>query len=172
MFAKLEAKIANIGKKLFKNAAIKTADGSTTLYNEGTMLVVGDAVFTDEAMTTPAPDGEYTLETDLIAVVAGGVVTALNPVQSNETDPLKAEIETLKAQLAEKETALNEAQAKAQEADTKVAEVEAEFTNFKKEFNTIKADLKAAGQNFKEQGGSAPKNDALDRKAQELKSKY
>lgn len=39
-----------------------------------------DKVFTDSTLTTPYPDGTYTLEDGTIVIVAGGVVTTVTPV--------------------------------------------------------------------------------------------
>lgn len=65
-----------------------TTDGGDLVYAEEGDLVAGTAVFTDETMTTPAPDGEYKTE-DKIIVVADGVVAEIKEIE--EVEPTTGE---------------------------------------------------------------------------------
>jgi ATP-dependent Clp endopeptidase proteolytic subunit ClpP len=88
-----------------KNFVEPLADGSTILYGEGE-LEVGKAVYTDETMTTFAPEGEHALATGKIIVVdAAGVVLEIREVEaSNKVEELTAQVESLTAEI----TALKE----------------------------------------------------------------
>lgn len=71
-------------------AAVELADGSQ-LYYDGD-LAVDTAVFTDEAMTEPAGDGDYELADGRTITVAGGVVTAIaDPVTASSEDEVTVE---------------------------------------------------------------------------------
>jgi hypothetical protein len=62
-------------------ANLMRTDG-VAIYYAGTELVVGEtALFLDEAMTEPAPEGTHELEGELIATVENGVLVALDPVE-------------------------------------------------------------------------------------------
>ena len=99
-----------ISKALFKNAYTETVDGMK-IYFEGTMVMKDTPVFSDEAMSTPLPDGDYTLDSMVITVV-GGVVTVVSEVQPAEGNTdlanANAKIAELEAKLAEKDALVAE----------------------------------------------------------------
>jgi ATP-dependent Clp protease protease subunit len=107
------------------NASIETKEG-TTLYHTGD-VAVGTAVFTDEAMATPAPDGIYTTDANVIEIAAG-LISVITDVQADDSAEaiaaLQAEVDALKA---EKETLANAKLA----AENKVADIEKEFNEVK-----------------------------------------
>lgn len=83
-----------------------TANDGTVMYFTESVLVAGIAVFTDEAMTTPVPDGIYPVEQTEVYVV-GGLVEKIETMEEEakkkmaaletENTSLKAEIENLKS---------------------------------------------------------------------------
>ncbi len=99
-----------ITKALFKNAYTETVDGMK-IYFEGNMVMKDTPVFQDEAMSTPLPDGDYTLDSMVITVV-GGVVTVVAEVQTAEGNTdlanANAKIAELTAKLAEKDALVAE----------------------------------------------------------------
>ena len=116
-------------------------DGSN-IYHEGE-LEVGSAVFTDEAMTVPAPDGDHKLQDGNVVSVAGGMVTAIVVVQPD------AEVTALKAKVAELEGKLSDSEAEKKvaldanvEAEKAVKLVSDELTAVKKIVIGSKADDK------------------------------
>lgn len=93
--------------------ATDDAGAAITLYADGAELAVDAAVFTDEALSIAAADGNYTLEDGReITVLAGTVsemeatdaadaaATALAATNAAATDALTAEVAELKNQLA------------------------------------------------------------------------
>jgi hypothetical protein len=81
------------------------ADGITILYGDGE-LEVGKPVYTDETMTTFAPEGEHALATGKIILVdAAGVIVEIREVEVeaeeavNETEVLTAQVESLNAEI-------------------------------------------------------------------------
>jgi ATP-dependent Clp endopeptidase proteolytic subunit ClpP len=79
------------------------ADGMTILYGDGE-LEVGKPVYTDETMTTFAPEGEHALATGKIIIVdAAGVIVEIREVEveivANETEVLTAQVESLNAEI-------------------------------------------------------------------------
>jgi ATP-dependent Clp endopeptidase proteolytic subunit ClpP len=79
------------------------ADGLTILYGEGE-FEVGKAVYTDETMTTFAPEGEHALASGKIILVdAAGVIVEIREVEveieANQTEVLTAQVESLNAEI-------------------------------------------------------------------------
>jgi ATP-dependent Clp endopeptidase proteolytic subunit ClpP len=79
------------------------ADGITILYGDGE-LEVGKPVYTDETMTTFAPEGEHALATGKIILVdAAGVIVEIREVEveieANQTEVLTAQVESLNAEI-------------------------------------------------------------------------
>ena len=66
-----------------KFASATAADG-TVLYYDGD-LAAGTPVFSDEAMTTPAPDGDYTMTDGSTITVASGSVSDVKPATEAPT---------------------------------------------------------------------------------------
>jgi len=165
-------KIQNLFKKQFKNGMLESGD--VTLFFEGDMVTVGAPVFTDEAMTVVAPDGEYPTDANTIVVV-GGVVSEIVEPSADANAELNAEIAELKAKLAEKELALtnstNEKEtltAQVAEAKTAVEEIATEFQNFKAQFVTGEGNIKPEFQNFK---GNEPKPNLITQTLELRKNK-
>lgn len=103
-----------------KNASTPAVEG--TLYYEGDTLAIGTKVYSDEAMTVPCPDGNYTTN-DNVITVAGGEVT--NIVETAEDSAAK--IADLEAQLEAAKSAAAEAKAKSEELLAKASEFETKF---------------------------------------------
>ena len=125
-------KIENMFKKFTaKNNVVnlKTATDKGDVYSEGA-LAVDALAFSDEAMTTSMPDGDYTAGTDTITI-SGGKVTAVATAQA-KADPaieaMKTEIETLKNQLAEKTTAFDTLKTESEKLN---AEIKTELNELK-----------------------------------------
>lgn len=124
----MDAKInALAGKKPpVKAASTKLAD-ETSLYYDGD-LAVNTAVFTDEAMSTPAADGNYTLEDGRTVTVAGGKVTEIKEATAAEdTAALTAENTQLKADLATKDTEIAALKKGLGEVTSQIAAIKAEI---------------------------------------------
>lgn len=118
----LKEGIKNLFKQDVKNAF--TQAGDTTFYYEGT-LAVDTMVFTDEAMTTPTPDGVYGDYT-----VAGGKVTA---IAAEPTD-----LEKANAKIAELQAVID-----AKDAETKAVKdaMEAKEADAKAKFDAMAANI-------------------------------
>lgn len=118
-----------------QNASSDLEDG-TKLFYDGE-LAVGVAVFTDEALTAAAADGDYILaDGSTVAVLAGLVTVVVAAVVENladlkikaltlqkEVDARKAEIETMKAEIADNKI--------------KISEFATAFENFEKTHFTV-----------------------------------
>lgn len=90
-------------------SSVELSDGES-LYFAEEELAVGIAVFSDEEMTTPAPDGEYTDAEEGIIVVTDSLVESITPAASaEETDAeiiarLTSEVASANARADENET--------------------------------------------------------------------
>jgi hypothetical protein len=94
-----KGKVIKLGKIPFE------ADAEMAVYFEGDELVTGTALFLDEEMTQPAPNGEHVLAGGLTIVVADGIVSEIKDAVemseeaveeiSNEEETLIEEIATL-----------------------------------------------------------------------------
>lgn len=77
ILADLELSLKNKEENMNKQIKLGSAylqDGTTEVYWEGDMLEVGKAVFLDEAMTQPAPEGIHMIENgDVIKITEGKV---------------------------------------------------------------------------------------------------
>lgn len=120
-----------------------TSDEGTVIFYTGD-LKMDTKCFSDEAMTTPTVDGEYTIAGD-VYTVAGGVVTEVETKAAESTEPeavkeLKAELEATKLTNTKLTNDLKLANEKVTEVEntTKAAleEMQTGFTNFKKNFFT------------------------------------
>ena len=132
------AKLTNLFKAMtgeeIANATValeeKLNDG-TVIYVDGENLEIGAKVYLDLEMATPAPDGEHTLESGKVIVVANGEVLEVKEAVSEDVEAIKAENATLKAEL---EALKADSQTVAQEKETLIANVKqlkAEFDGFK-----------------------------------------
>lgn len=118
----LEALSKKIGLKA-KNESVTAADG-TVMYFDGDTLVEGTAVFANEEMTEPTPDGTYEYDGNTITVT-GGVVESIVVIEEDESEEvvsLRAENDALKAEIESLKTS-NEAN---------LAELKKEVANMKK----------------------------------------
>ena len=138
-----------ISKALFKNAYTETVDGMK-IYFEGTMVMQDTPVFSDEAMSTPLPDGDYTLDSMVITVV-GGVVTVVSEVQPAEGNTdlanANAKIAELEAKLAEKDALVAEKEGVINATQNDIVALAKKVKSFEATFVT--------GQNFQANGGQS-----------------
>jgi len=116
LIEKLLASVNKLMKHTIKNAMI-TADNGDILYFEGDVVEVGTLVYSDEALETPAADGDYVEGSTTYSVVDGAIsniveaeveVEEAPPAETEEVVALKAEIEALKATIAADATAKSE----------------------------------------------------------------
>jgi hypothetical protein len=157
--------LAKLTKKLFKNAMAETTDG-VTVYFDADAVEVGTALFTDEAMTVPAPDGNHTIG-EYTYVVLGGLVTEILEVEVE----VAADVEALNAKIAELEAALVAKDEIVNEKETLLNETKVELQNFAGEIKKFEA-LLVTGQNFKAEGnqnsGRKPAKEEVAKTAMEL----
>lgn len=132
-FKKLDTLFAANKKQKFVN--VMTVEG-VEIYYDGE-IAEGVAVFTDEAMTIPAPDGTYTIDTTVYTVV-GGVVTGVAELTAQKTEleianekiaALTAELEAIKAEVVT-------AKAEKEELAAANKAIEAEFVALKSQIET------------------------------------
>lgn len=131
LIAFIKDSIKSMFKAEVKNLA--TTAGDTTLYSEGA-LSVGTKVFSDEAMTTPTPDGTYGDYT-----VAGGEITA---IAAEPTD----KVTELTAQITDLTTQLNAIKAEKLEAENKIAAAELEKVENKKVIDAMMLKVEELGK--------------------------
>ena len=87
-----------------QNASAELSEGGS-VYFDGE-LAEGTAVFSDESMEMPAPDGEHALADGKTLVVAGGVVSEVKAAASEEPEAEgNAEVEALNVKVAALEAA-------------------------------------------------------------------
>ena len=101
--SKVESTLEKLNKTLGKllnltpkNASAKLSEGGQ-VYFEGDALAEGTAIFSDESMETPAPDGDHLLSDGQTITVVGGVVTAIKAASAAEDNK---EIEAVNAKIA------------------------------------------------------------------------
>lgn len=95
--ARIEASLRKTGKA--KAAMLETENG--TLYYDGDTLEKGTAVFSDEAMTTPAADGDY-VQNGITYTVADGAVSAVDTGEQTPEEKvteLEQQVQTLTTEL-------------------------------------------------------------------------
>jgi len=141
-FAKIEDMIKALAKPAIKNLAVPLKDGATVYVDtENDAPVVGDAVYTDEAYTTAAPDGEHVTSDGKVIILEAGKITEIK--DEVITDEKDKEIEALKAKVEELEMAKTNAEAKVTELTQAKAKHEQSFTALKAEVDAFKAMLEA-----------------------------
>ena len=138
-----------ISKALFKNAYTETVDGMK-IYFEGTMVMQDTPVFQDEAMSTPLPDGDYTLDSMVITVV-GGIVTVVSEAQPSEGN---ADLANANAKIAELEAKLAEKDALVAEKEGVINATQNDIVALAKKVKSFEA-LIVTGENFQANGGQA-----------------
>lgn len=84
----------NMQKEDIKLANVMKIDG-TPVYFDGVELSVGTAVFMDEALTEPAPDGEHILEGGMKIMVSGGLVSEIMEIEESVDTEVEAQVESI-----------------------------------------------------------------------------
>ncbi len=155
--------LAKLTKKLFKNAMAETTDG-VTVYFDADSVEVGTALFTDEEMTVPAPDGNHTIGESTFVVLDGVVVEIIAVEEAADVEALNAKIAELEAALVAKDAIVNE-------KESLLNETKVELQNFAGEIKKFEA-LLVTGQNFKAEGnqnsGRKPAKEEVAKTAMEL----
>lgn len=92
ILADLELSLKNKEAKMEKEIKLATAmlEDGTAIYFDGDTIAVDTAIFTDEAMTTPAPDGVHMLDSGDVIRVMDGKVTIYAPALSMQGETLAA----------------------------------------------------------------------------------
>tara|TARA_R110002051_G_scaffold262705_1_gene322567 strand:- start:147 stop:1256 length:1110 start_codon:yes stop_codon:yes gene_type:complete len=125
-------------------AQANLADGSTVEF-EGEEIAVGTALLiVGEEGSTPAPDGEYELESGMIAVVAEGLVSELKEKEaeqedaddSQELEELKQAFESLKSEMT---TELAKFKTELATKDARISELETEKVGLETQLSTTPA---------------------------------
>lgn len=149
-FEKMEKLFAASRKPKFVN--VMTAEG-VEIYYDGE-LAEGVAVFTDEAMTAPAPDGTYTIESKVYTVVSGVVsavaeVTAKTDLEiaNEKIAALEAELQASKQEVVNAKAEVETIKAEKETVVAKTTELEAEFVALKEQITT------GLGQTFNANSG-------------------
>lgn len=138
MFSKLESMISNLVKPKIVNLEVKLKDGvNVYVKTEANQPAVGDEVFTDEAFTTAAPDGEHVTSDNKVIILEAGKITEIK--EEMQEDSKDKEIADLKAKIEELETAKTNAESKVSELTQAKAKHEESITAIKKEMETFKA---------------------------------
>lgn len=116
-----------------KNSTATAKDGSVMYFTEEA-LVAGIAVFSDEAMTTPIPDGIYEVEENEVYVTNGLVekIELLGEDMKKKMDALENENSTLKTELENLKAENLAVKNQATETVNQLKELNTEFQNLKK----------------------------------------
>ena len=137
LLAKANKFIAEVIEEGPTAGTIRLADGETIIYFDGETLETGKAVFTDEAMTTPAPEGEHALEDGRLMIVdSAGIVVELREIEASADEKLveaQARIEALEQENADLKASIEaqktEATAKLKDAQALVAQLKAQVVS-------------------------------------------
>jgi hypothetical protein len=117
--------------KVITMTSSKLADG-TEIFYEGDVIAVDSACFTDALLTTPVADGEYTLESGEVIVIAGGIVTEIKPgVEPEEEVVVEEKVEETLSDVEKENITLKEL----------LAELKSKLENFQKEEAKLKAEI-------------------------------
>lgn len=138
MFSKLENMISNLVKPKIVNLEVKLKDGvNVYVKTEAAQPAVGDEVFTDEAFTTAAPDGDHVTSDNKVIILEAGKITEIK--EEMQEDAKDKEIADLKAKIAELETAKASAESQVSNLTQAKAKHEESITAIKKEVEEFKA---------------------------------
>lgn len=139
--------------------SIRLADGETIIYFDGDTLEVGKAVFTDEAMTSKAPEGAHDLEDGRQMIVdAAGICIELREMIIDEKDKeLQAANARIEALEAENATLKAEKQA----AETSASTATAKLADVAKQFTALKATLTSGDSGVKGENGGKPASTSI-----------
>lgn len=126
-------KVVNLFKPAVKNYMITTSDGATLTVEipEGQEPAVGD---------TASPDGTFVLDDGNTIIVEGGVITSIEPTETDELETLKAENEGLKTQITDLQSQLDTLNAAKDEMQTTVTEAMDLYNELKKTVTNYKPD--------------------------------
>lgn len=140
-------------------AAKLDLQGEGSVYTDTDTVAVGTKVFTDEAMTTPAPDGSHTLADGTVIETVNGEVTVVTPPSEAKTD---AEIANEK--IAELEAQLQTAKADLTAAKTEKEQFIAAAKAAKDEFEAFKNKVITGGGEVFEPVAADPKSNIVNEK--------
>lgn len=133
----------NMQKEDIKLANVMKIDG-TPVYFDGVELSVGTAVFMDEALTEPAPDGEHILEGGMKIMVSGGLVSEIMEVEDS--------VEAAEATATES-ISMEQVQ---EMVNARFAELNDEITALKKELETMKGSTEQKMSSIEEKLSNTP----------------
>jgi ATP-dependent Clp protease protease subunit len=133
-------KLMNFFKKAIKNAVATLEDG-TSVYFDGDVLEIGKQVWLDEEMTTPAPDGEHTLNNGEMIMVADGVVIDIKPVIETEEEKIKQEDEMIEDVKEEENVLAKENESLKSEIENLKSNHASEIASFESELSALKSEI-------------------------------
>jgi hypothetical protein len=129
--------IINMQKQNINLANVMKTDG-TPVYYDGTEVVVGTAVFLDEAMTQPAPEGEHELEGGLKIIVTNGLVSEITEIEESVEPTVEAAATTISLDEVSKMI------------DVRFGELTSEITALKTEIEKMKGDSQKTTEGLNE----------------------
>lgn len=143
MQAQIKAAVDSL-KKPAQNTMVTTSENKNLYFAEDA-LAVGILVFENEAMTSPAPDAEYTVDAQVVAIV-GGKVESLEP--SPEPVDSKAALDAAKAENVMLKQQLDAAKAEAKAANDEKSAIQNSMTALNASFDTFKTEVLSGIENL------------------------
>ena len=131
-------------------ANVMKTDG-TPVYYDGTEVAVGTALFMDEAMTEPAPDGEHELEGGLKIIVSNGLVAQIMEVEES----IDATEELADPMMPAEGGSISMDQVQ-EMINARFTELNDEITSLKKEIETMKGSTEQKMSNIEEKLANTP----------------
>ena len=138
-------------------AAKVELQGGESVYTDTDSVDVGTKVFTDEAMTTPAPDGSHTLADGTVIETVNGEVTVVTPPTQAKT-----EAEIANEKIAELEAQLQTAKSDLTDAKNEKEQFIAAAKAAKDEFEAFKNKVITGGGQVFEVENSYPKDNIVN----------
>lgn len=138
-------------------AAKVELQGGESVYTDTDSVDVGTKVFTDEAMTTPAPDGSHTLSDGTVIETVNGEVTVVTPPTQAKT-----EAEIANEKIAELEAQLQTAKSDLTDAKNEKEQFIAAAKAAKDEFEAFKNKVITGGGQVFEVENSYPKDNIVN----------
>jgi len=127
---------AAFAPKVKAGSVTTTSETVSVLYFEGDQLEAGKAVFSDEAMETAAPAGEYELDGGMKILVETNegvsTVTSITEAEDEDTEALKKELADAKATIEAMNKEKAEAEAKAAAQAEAIKAISAKVEAFEK----------------------------------------
>lgn len=127
---------AAFAPKVKAGSVTTTSETVSVLYFEGDQLEAGKAVFSDEAMETAAPAGEYELDGGMKILVETNegvsTVTSITEAEDEDTEALKKELADAKATIEAMNKEKAEAEAKAAAQAEAIRAISAKVEAFEK----------------------------------------